>query len=147
MNEPESSRPAQSSVNPTPSHPSPMEVRPVNPKPHWGMDEGTFCLLLHLSQLSGFIIPGAGLVLPIVMWATEHENSSVIDRQGKIIFNWMISSLIYILVSIILLFFLVGVFTLIIVGIMALCFPIIGAVKASKGETWKYPLSIPFFST
>jgi uncharacterized Tic20 family protein len=30
-------------------------------------------------------------------------------------------------------------------GVLVVVFPIIGGIKASTGEAWKYPLSIPFF--
>jgi len=106
------------------------------------MDEKSFLLLLHLSQLAGMILPGAGLVLPIVMWATEKGNSPLIDEHGKVIFNWMISSLIYTLISLVLCFFLIGFPILIVLLILMVVFPIIG----NDGMVWKYPLSISFFS-
>ena len=122
---------------------------PANPVPklHWGMNEKSFCLLLHLSQLAGMAIPGAGLVLPIVMWATEKDNSPLIDEHGKVIFNWMISSLIYTLVSGILCFFIIGIPLLIVILVLVFVFPIIGGIKANEGIVWKYPLSISFFIT
>ena len=33
----------------------------------WGMELNAFCMLMHLSQLAGFLIPLAGFVLPVVM--------------------------------------------------------------------------------
>ncbi len=84
--------------------------KPDNPAPqkmHWGMNEKSFCMLLHLSQLAGMVLPGAGLVLPVVMWPTEKDNSPLIDEQGKVVLNWMISSLLYGFVAGLLCFFLV----------------------------------------
>ena len=46
---------------------------------YWGMDEPTFSMLLHLSSFMGMAVPFAGIVLPIVMWATNKNESSVID--------------------------------------------------------------------
>jgi uncharacterized Tic20 family protein len=114
---------------------------------HWGMDEKSFCLLLHLSQLAGMIIPGAGLVLPIVMWTTEKDNSPRIDEHGKVVFNWMISSLIYTLVSGALCFVIIGIPMLMILLVLVFVFPIVGGIKANDGIMWRYPLSISFFST
>ena len=129
---------------------SPQSSDDVQPNPvsklHWGMDEKPFLLLLHLSQLAGMILPGAGLVLPIVMWATEKDHSPLIDEHGKVIFNWMISSLIYTLISLVLCFFLIGFPILIVLLILMVVFPIIGGIKANDGMVWKYPLSISFFS-
>lgn len=116
-----------------------------NYKP-WDMEENTFLMLMHLSLLAGFIIPLAGIALPIVMWATNKDHSAKIDQHGKVIFNWMISSLIYFVISLILMFVIIGFFSLIALIIVNFVFIIIGAVKANNnGELWPYPLSIQFF--
>lgn len=54
-----------------------------------------YCSLMHLSQFSNFLFPGLGLIIPIVMWATRKNESKFADVNGKIIFNWKISSFIY----------------------------------------------------
>lgn len=112
----------------------------------WGMEEKTFLLLMHLSQLSGVVVPGAGLVLPIVMWATNKDKSEEIDKHGKVILNWMISAIIYSIICFIFIFVIVGIFAFIALMIVNLIFAIVGAVKANEGELWRYPLSITFFS-
>ena len=109
------------------------------------MNENSFCMLMHLSQFAGAAVPGAGLVLPIVMWATNKDQSPTIDRHGKNIFNFMLSMLIYICVSVLLIFVLVGILTTIVLAILAIAFPIIAAIKANNGEYWDYPLCIRFF--
>ena len=110
------------------------------------MNEKSFCMLLHLSQLAGMILPGAGLVLPIVMWATEKDQSPLIDEHGKVVLNWMISSLIYSFIAGLLCFFLVGIPLLVILLILVFVFPIIGGIKSNEGLVWKYHLSNSFFS-
>lgn len=112
----------------------------------WGMEDNTFLMLMHLSQLASYLIPGVGLVLPIIMWATNKDKSPVIDQHGKVILNWMISSLIYAVVCAILIFVVIGIFGLIALGIMNLVFVILGGVKANAGTLWAYPLSIKFFT-
>lgn len=101
-------------------------------------------LFLHLSQLAGLIVPVAGLVIPIVLWQTQKDKTPGLDAHGKMVTNWIISSLIYAFVSIPLMFVLVGFLTLIAVAIMGIVFPIIGAIKANNGELWEYPLTIKF---
>ena len=54
------------------------------------------------------------------------------------------SVLIYSVISGILMFVVIGFFLLIALGVVAVVFPIIGAMKASNGEVWKYPLTISF---
>lgn len=108
-------------------------------------DENTWGMLLHLSQFCGYAIPLAGLVIPIVMWQWKKDASVTIDRHGRIVVNWMISELIYLIVFSILSAFLIGIPFLLALIIMAIAYPIIGAVKARNGKTWIYPLSIRFF--
>lgn len=112
----------------------------------WGMEEKSFLMLMHLSQLAGFVFPGAGLALPIIMWATTKDQSDTIDQHGKIIMNWIISAIIYTIICVILIFVVVGAFALIALAIIGVVFAIIGAIKANEGKQWVYPLSIQFFS-
>lgn len=117
--------------------------QPGPPQMFWGMTENTYCMLMHLSQLLNF--SGAGIILPIVMWAVNKDQSQTIDRHGKNILNFIISMFIYAMISAILIFVIVGIFTLIAVAILMFVFPIIAAVKANNGEYWAYPLCIRFF--
>jgi len=126
----------------------------------WGMDEKTFCMLMHLAQFAGNVVPGGGIILPIVMWATNKDQSQMIDQHGRNIFNFMLSMFIYgatllfltlimavlsaIIIGIPLGFFL-GIPLVMAIGIAVIVLPIIAAVKASKGEHWPYPLCIRFF--
>jgi uncharacterized Tic20 family protein len=101
-------------------------------------------MFLHLSQLAGLIVPFAGIIVPVVIWQTQKDKIPALDAHGKMVTNWMISALIYSAVSVILMFVLVGFLTMLTVIIMAIVFPIIGAVKANNGELWEYPLTIKF---
>jgi uncharacterized Tic20 family protein len=117
---------------------SPHEFRP------WGMEHNQFCTFLHLSQFAGMVVPMAGIVLPIVMWTSFKDESEAINQNGKNVLNWMISSIIYIFISIILCFFIIGIFTLFAVIICSIVFTIQGAIKASRGEVYFYPMAITF---
>jgi len=112
----------------------------------WGMQTNTFLMLMHLSQLSSFIVPGAGFVLPIVMWATNKDESVEVDRHGRVILNWMLSALIYSVICVALMLVIIGVFLLWALVLLNLIFVIIAAVNANDGKLWPYPLSIRFFS-
>jgi hypothetical protein len=120
-----------------------VEPTPIEYKP-WGMEANQFCMLMHLSQFAGLVVPMGGLILPIVMWTTNKDKSDIVNQHGKNILNWIISSFIYLFVSIILTFLLIGIPILIATVICSLIFTIVGAVKANNGEVYKYPLSIPF---
>lgn len=111
----------------------------------WGVDLKPFCLLMHLAQFAGFIIPGAGIILPIVMWVTNKEQFPEVDAHGKNIVNWILSLIIYLVISFILMFAIIGFFLIFALIITNIIFIIIGAVKANQNEVWEYPLSIKFF--
>lgn len=101
-------------------------------------------LFLHLSQLlNAFIFP-VGIILPIVLWQTNKDKMPALDAHGKMVVNWMISATIYAIVSIILIFFIIGILTTFALWLMCLIFPIVGAIKANNGELWEYPLTIKF---
>ena len=102
-------------------------------------------LFLHLSQFAGYLIPLAGLVVPIIIWQVKKNELPVIDAHGKNVANWMISEIIYGVIFAILSFVLIGIPLLMILGVLAIVFPIIGAIKGNNGEVWKYPGAIPFF--
>ena len=79
----------------------------------WNMEIHSFCMLMHLSQFAGYIVPLGGIILPIIMWTTNKDKSPLIDQHGKIIINWMISLLIYTIISSILILLIIGIFALI----------------------------------
>jgi uncharacterized Tic20 family protein len=110
----------------------------------WNMELSSYCMLMHLSQFAGIIVPFGGIALPIIMWATNKDKSSLIDQHGKNILNWMISLYIYATLSAVLILLIVGIFALIALGFMAVIFALIGAIKANNKEIFNYPLSIPF---
>ena len=110
----------------------------------WGIELNQFCMFMHLAQFAGLIVPFASIVLPIVMWTTNKDKSELIDQHGKHILNWIISSFIYLFVSFILIFVIIGFLAIFAVAICSIVFTIMGAIKANNGEVYKYPLSITF---
>ncbi len=105
----------------------------------------TWAMFLHLSLLAGLVVPLGGLIAPIVIWQVKKKDLPGIDVHGKIVVNWIISLIIYVAISIVLVFVLVGFLLLAVVGVLSIVFPVIGGIKASNGEVWPYPLSIRFF--
>ena len=101
-------------------------------------------LFLHLSQFANVIFFPLGIILPIILWQTQKDKMPGIDAHGKMVVNWAISATIYVIVSIVLMFVLIGILTFLAVAIMGIVFPIIGAIKANNGELWEYPLTIKF---
>lgn len=101
-------------------------------------------MFLHLSVLTTYIVPLAGLVAPIVIWQMKKNDSPKLDMHGKIVVNWVLSMILYMIVSVVLSFVIIGLPMLLALVVLNIVFPIIGGIKANNGETWRYPLSIRF---
>ncbi len=109
---------------------------------YWGMEEKVFLTLMHLSQLAGFVIPFGGLILPIVMWVTNKDQSTAINEHGKVIVNWLITMVIAYAICFVLTFVLIGALLMVILLVVHIVFIIIAAIKANNGELWPYPFSL-----
>ena len=129
---------------PEPSIYATPQGQPANAGKVYGLEERTWCMLMHLSQLLTFA-GGVGVAAPIVMWAISKDESRAANRHGLVILNWCVSALIYGLVSGILCFVVIGIPMIVVLGALTVIFPIIGAIKCNEGTLWKYPLSIQFF--
>ena len=125
----------------------PVEQQPVDEPSQAPIDSETknWAMVLHLSLLSGLIVPLAGLIVPIVIYILKKDTLPGIIPHGHVVFNWMVSALIYAVISMILIVIGIGILLLAALAILSIVFPIIGGVKASDGEVWSYPLSIKFF--
>jgi uncharacterized protein len=123
-----------------------MEHEPVTqPETDLDKETKTWAMILHLSLLSGLVVPMAGLIVPIIIFIVKKESLPGLEPHAYTVFNWMISAVIYAVVSIVLMFILIGFLTMFALVILSIVFPIIGGIKASEGEVWPYPLSIRFF--
>ena len=99
---------------------------------------------MHLSVLAGYAVPIAGIVVPIAIWQMKKDSLPNIDAHGKNAVNWIISLILYLVVSAILAIVVIGVPLLFALAVVAVVFPIVAAIKANNGEVWKYPMSISF---
>lgn len=85
------------------------------------------------------------IIGPLIIWIIKRETSSFVDRIGKDYFNFMISYMLWFLISGFLSIILIGIPIFMILAVLSFIFTIIGAIKAYEGETYLPPLSIPFF--
>lgn len=123
---------------PPPLPPSPMQSgarsRPQM-QPGTAQDEGALCILAHLlGLLTGFLGP---LIILLV------ANTEPAKAHARRALNWQISFVLYVALSFLLMFVVVGIFTFIAVLILDLVFCIIAMVKAGDNKLWNYPMAIP----
>ena len=109
-------------------------------------DDSTWGVLIHLSQFCVFVFPPCGWIAPLGLWLAMRGRSNIIDLHGRVVMNWLLSELIYAVIFGFLCLLVIGIPFVIVLGILALIYPIIGAVKASSGDVWHYPGSIRFLS-
>ncbi|MGM0751104.1 MAG: DUF4870 domain-containing protein [Bacillota bacterium] len=76
---------------------------------------------------------------PLIIWLIKKDDSAFVDYHGKEYFNFLISYAIYGLVSTILMVVLIGFILAPVVGVMALIFTILGAIRAYEGEQYRIP--------
>jgi len=104
-----------------------------------------WAMLCHLLALSGLVANGIGFLLgPLVTWLIKREDHPFIDQQGKEAVNFQITMFLVLFACLPFVLILVGIFMMIAVGILMTVFPIVGAIQASEGKPYRYPLSIRF---
>ncbi len=108
-------------------------------------DTNSWGMMIHLSQFCGYLVPLAGLIVPIVLWQMKKDEAEIIDRHGRVVANWIITEFILAIVFGLLCLVFIGIPLFIALAVVAIVFPIIGGVKASNGEVWTYPFSLKFF--
>lgn len=106
--------------------------------------ERQLAMLTHLLALANYIAFPAGLLAVLVLWLVKKDDSPALDRVGREVLNFNLSMLLYGIVSVILVFVLIGIGLLIALWVFGLVVTIIAAVRASDGHYYRYPLTIRF---
>jgi uncharacterized Tic20 family protein len=106
--------------------------------------ERNWAMLCHLSAFAGFFFPFGSIIGPLICWLTRKDESLWVDRNGKSSLNFELSILLYLVLSIPLCIIIVGIPIVIFLVILKVICIIIASVRASKGEEFKYPITIPF---
>jgi uncharacterized Tic20 family protein len=113
-------------------------------------DIRTYAALIHLSPILGnFLFGGfANFLFPLIMWIVRRNDHPFIDETGKEVVNFHLSLLIYYLIGIAFAIMTLGLGLLVVIPFwlvmsgLTIIFAIIGAIKASDGEIYRYPLNL-----
>lgn len=103
-------------------------------------DERLWATLIHVGGLFFNFIPA------LVGYLVLKDRGPFVRAHAATALNFQLTLLIAYLAGVILTIVIVGVFVLIALPIVNIVFCIIAAVKANRGEWYKYPLTIPFVS-
>ena len=79
---------------------------------------------------------------PLLVLLVKGNDSPYVRRQAVESLNFQLTVLLALFVSFVLAFVIIGFFLLPIVGVWWLVFTVIGAVKASAGDEYRYPLTL-----
>jgi uncharacterized Tic20 family protein len=99
-------------------------------------------MIIQLSAFSGYLIPLGSLIVPLILWQIWRKKDNYIDEMGKEAINFEISMLIYYFISLILCFVIIGFLLLFAVAIFHFAYIIIAAIHTSRGNHFRYPLTI-----
>ncbi len=102
-------------------------------------EERSTAMLCHLTGLLGGFIPPVNIIAPLIIWLLKKDQSPFVNDQGKEALNFQISVTIYMVISFILLFVLIGIALMAVVGLYWLIFGIIATIKANEGVPYRYP--------
>jgi uncharacterized Tic20 family protein len=116
--------------------------QPVPPAPAaGGMDSKNKAVFAHLSAFLTFVgLPAP--IGPLVAWLVLKDQDAYAADQAKEALNFNLSFLLYAIVAGVSLFLLVGFVLLPVVLILWFIFPILAAIAASRGEWYRYPMTI-----
>jgi uncharacterized protein len=106
--------------------------------------ERNWSMLCHLSAFAGFFFPFGGIIGPLICWLSRRDESSWVNENGRASLNFQLSVLLYMVLAIPLIFILVGIPIIIMLGVLKVICIIIASIKASRGEEFRYPVTIPF---
>jgi uncharacterized Tic20 family protein len=92
-----------------------------------------------LCHLLGFFTSFIG---PLIIWLLKKDEDSFIDQQGKEALNFQIAIVIASFVAGLLSFLCIGFLLFPVIAILDLVFVIMACIASSKGEAYRYPVSI-----
>ena len=79
-------------------------------QPNKERETRTWAMFLHFSLLAGYVAPIAGLIAPNIIWQVQKDKLPGIDEHGKVVVNWIISLILYVILSTLFLFIFIFVF-------------------------------------
>lgn len=99
-------------------------------------NDKNIAVLTHLGGIFFSFLPG------LIVWLLKKDNSAYVGEQAREALNFQISVLLAYVVSYILMILLIGFVLLAVVWLANIILCITAAIKASKGEEYRYPFTL-----
>ena len=123
------------------------------PVPSVPADQRQWAMFAHLSAILGGLVTGhfggIGCILgPLIIWLVKKDTMPFVADQAKEALNFNISVGIVLLVLFLLgigtlgIGFIIALPAMLVIGIAALVFIIIAAIKANEGAAYRYPFTL-----
>jgi len=113
-----------------------------------GMPTKEECNWAMAAHLGSFVAAwfALGLLAPLIVLLAKGNDSAFIRRHAVESLNFQINALVYIVVFALLIFVVIGLVLLPLYGIFYLVAVILGSVKASNGQEFRYPFTLRLVS-
>ena len=121
------------------AHSNPPHNQGPSGQPAKDLETRRWAMFLHFSVICGWLVPLAGVLVPIIIWQLKKDELPGIVPHAHVVLNWIVSTLIYAAICFVLLLVVVGIFGFWALALATLLFSIIGGIKANDGELWEYP--------
>lgn len=112
-------------------------------------DEKTLAVLAHLSPIIALVLTAGWLswIGPLIVWFVFRDRGQLVRTAAATSFNFNVTIWVANVIGWICIFTIIllplGLLLIFIPGILQLIFSILGALRASKGEPYKYPFQVP----
>ena len=105
-------------------------------------DERNWAVFAHLAAFAGLLFPFGNVLGPLVVWLIKKDQYPFVEDQAKEAMNFQITVTLIAILGWLLSFVLIGVLILIPLAIYAFVMTIIAAVRANRGERYRYPYTL-----
>jgi uncharacterized Tic20 family protein len=99
-------------------------------------NDRNIAVLTHLGGIFFSFIPG------LLIWLIKKDENAFLGEQGREALNFQITLLIAYMVCYMLMFILIGFLLVAVVWLVNIVLCIVAATHASKGESYRYPLTL-----
>jgi uncharacterized Tic20 family protein len=127
---------------PSPPPPPP----PYPPQPYAPQEDTAWSVVAHLCVPISAVIGLSFVLGPLIIMLTAGPQRPFTRANAVEALNFQLTMLIGLLLSIPLVFVIVGIFTMIAIVVAGLVFSIIAAVAASRREVYRYPVTLRMVS-
>ena len=106
-------------------------------------EQRSAAVLTHLSGLAGYLVPFCGVIVPLIIWMVKSDSPVISSIAKQAVFlnlaAWLLAGGAALLLLTVILIPFVFVFWFAL-GVVAVVLPVVGAVKASEGVYYRYPV-------